>query len=153
MKRSSSGSQSKKNRSRKLVKNRLQIGDSRLSISTHPGNRDTVPKITRSNVGMQNFYADNTSGSRMKQVDGGTFKKEIRPKSDRAKAVYGSRKKAMRKAYMSDGTGTNKKKKSRTTRGSMKLKPRDTNTSGTNSIGQVFSPERPRSRRRKRTLI
>ena len=152
MKRSSRGSERGKSKPR--VRNRLIIGDSKPAYMVRPSAHQSIASttVTRSNKKRLNKQIKALDRP-IKLYDGSTLKREIRPKSDRAKAVYGSRKKAMRKAYMSDGTGTNKKRKARTTRGSMKLKPRDTNTSGTNSIGQVFSPERPRSRRRKRTLI
>ena len=145
MKRSSSGSQSKGNRSRKLVKNRLQIGDSRLSISTHPGNRDTVPKITRSNVGMQNFYADNTSTPRLKQVDGGTFKKEIGAKKKRAADVYGSRNKALAASYRKDKTtGEKLKSKKVAAEGGLTSKKKKTTES---------TKRNPKQRPRNRGLI
>ena len=102
--------------SRKLVKNKLQIGDSRLSMTVQPENRDTVPKINRQNVGAQNMYADKVSSKfkRLQQVDGGSFKREIGAKKQRAAEVYGSRGKALAASFRRDKT-TGKKIKPQAT--------------------------------------
>ena len=100
--------------SRKLVKNRLQIGDSRLTIGVNPDNRDTVPKITEHSVGRMNMYADNTSAKRLSTVDGGIFKKEVKAKGQSAAEVYGSRGKALAASFRRDKT-TGKKIKPQAT--------------------------------------
>ena len=90
-----------------MVKNRLMIGDSKLSHTVHPemkgpGDRySEVNKINRSNLGPQNVlaYETPTRLTRLQQVDGGNYKKEIRAKSPRAAQVYGSRKRALKASY------------------------------------------------------
>ena len=102
-----------KKKGKRMVKNRLMIGDSKLSHTVHPemkgpGDRySEVNKINRSNLGPQNVlaYETPTRLTRLQQVDGGN-KKEIRAKSPRVAQVYGSRKRAL-KAFiakvLSDG--------------------------------------------------
>ena len=111
MKNSSRGSQSRSKGKR--VKNRLMVGDSKLAYTTKPDNRDTVPKLTRSTVGAENFYADQVSSGKKKlqQVDGGKYKRSIKVKSSRAKQVYGSQKKAMDAYYSQSGEQKPVKKK------------------------------------------
>ena len=134
-----------KSSSRKLVKNRLQIGDSRLTIGTKPDNRDTAPKITEHSVGRMNMYADNTSAKRLSTVDGGTFKKEVKAKGQRAAEVYGSRGKALAASFRRDKT-TGKK-----------IKPQPVGEGGlTDRQKQKKGPTggtRPSQRPRKRGLI
>ena len=151
MKRSSRGSE--RGKVKPKVRNKLIIGDSKPAFMVRPEAHQSIASrtVTKSNMKfLNNRLAD--LGGKIRLADGSKFDRNIRATGDRAKAVYGSTKKAMKHVYNID-SGTDKRRKARTTKGSMKVKARDKNTSGTNSIGQVFSPERPRSRRRKRTLI
>ena len=116
------GQKSSRTQSRKLVKNKLMIGDSNLAFATHPNQRSlgsqnaSYNKVNRSNVGIQNFYLKQLPDKlkRVPQVDGGKFKREVAAKKQRAADVYGSRSKALAESYRRDKT-TGKKIKSKKT--------------------------------------
>ena len=127
--------------SRRMVKNKLRIGDSKLSMSVKSDNRAVgsqyadYNKINRSNVGYQNFLADQLPSAlkRIPQVDGGKFKREIGAKKPRAADIYGGRTKALEASYRKD-KATGKRiegseytpKRKRTERGGLKTnKPRN----------------------------
>ena len=106
------GQKSSRTTSRKLVKNRLQIGDSKLTPTVKMENRAVgsqyadYNKVNKSNVGYQNFVADSNNAAlkRMPQVDGGKFKREVKAKGQRAAQVYGSRGKALAASFQRDKT-------------------------------------------------
>lgn len=169
MKRSSRGSE--RSRVKPKVRNKLIIGDPKPAFAVRPAAHQSPESrtVNKSNVKYLNMQLRNARG-KVKLADGTRFDRNVRATGDRAKAVYGSRKKAMKRAYNIDPNtnkptskstrlvsatdpGTDKKRKAKATKGNMTAKPRNTNTSGTNSIGQVFSPERPRSRRRNNTFM
>ncbi len=165
MKRSSRGSE--RSRVKPKVRNRLIIGDPKPAFAVRPAAHQSPESrtVNKSNVKYLNMQLRNAKG-KVRLADGTRFDRNVRATGDRAKAVYGSKRKAMKRAYNIDpntgesirafnttNPGTDKKRKAKATKGNMTAKPRNTNTSGTNSIGQVFSPERPRSLRRKNTFI
>jgi hypothetical protein len=165
MKRSSRGSE--RSRVKPKVRNKLIIGDPKPAFAVRPSAHQSPESrtVTKSNIKSLNMQLRNAKG-KVRLADGTRFDRNVRATGDRAKAVYGSKRKAMKRAYNIDpntgesirafnttNPGTDKKRKAKATKGNMTAKPRNTNTSGTNSIGQVFSPERPRSRRRKNTFI
>jgi hypothetical protein len=108
-------------KSKRYVKNKLQIGDSRPTMGIKPENRAvgsqyaSYNKVNKSNQGISNFYADQSNKS-VKLADGTKFKKEVRARSPRASQVYGNKSKAMKASYektVKDPTktkGTNTKK-------------------------------------------
>ena len=105
------GQKSSRTQSRKLVKNKLQIGDPKLTISVKPENRAvgsqyaSYNKINKSNVGYQNFLADQLpKAKRLPLVDGSKFKKEVKAKGQRATEVYGSRGRALAASFRRDKT-------------------------------------------------
>ena len=136
------GQKSSRTQSRKLVKNKLQIGDPKLSMTVKGDQRAVgsqyadYNKINRSNVGYQNFLSDQLSSKvkRIPQVDGGKFKREIAAKKPRAAEIYGGRTKALEASYRKD-KATGKRiegseytpKRKRTERGGLKTtsKPRN----------------------------
>lgn len=112
-----------------------------------------LPRLEANDVKRANFYIDRFKPkTTIRLADGSKFKRKVRAKGDRAAKVYGSTRKAMRQSFVTDPV-TGKKKKAKVSGNNVTFKVKDRNTSGTNSIGQVFSPERPRSRRRKDTFI
>ena len=169
MKRSSRGSE--RSREKPKVRNKLIIGDPKPAFAVRPAVHQSPESrtVNKSNIKYLNKQLSRAEG-KVRLSDGTRFDRNVRATGDRAKAVYGSKRKAMKRAYNIDpntgksiskstrlvsttNPGTDKKRKAKATKGNMTAKPRNTNTSGTNSIGQVFSPERPRSRRRKNTFI
>ena len=147
------GQKSSRKQSRKLVKNKLQIGDSKLTHTVKMDNRGVgsqyadYNKINKSNVGMQNFYADsnNPGLKRLPQVDGGKFKREVKAKGQRATEVYGSRGRALAASFRRDKTTGEK------------IKAKPTETGGlTDRQKKNKGPSggtRPSQRPRKRGLI
>ena len=119
--------------SRRLVKNKLRIGDAKLTATVRNDQRAVgsqyadYNKINKSNVGLQNFYADALpKAKRQPLVDGTKFKKEIKAKGQRAAEVYGSRSKALANSYRRDKTTGEKIKPKKTERGGLKTnKPRN----------------------------
>ena len=115
------GSQSQGKKSRRLVKNRVMIGDARLNIGVKPENRGSVPRATRSSAASDNFLASMTSKKvrKLGRTDGTNFNKQIGAKKQRATQVYGSRKNALKASYRIDkmtrekipGSGYKEKKK------------------------------------------
>ena len=154
MKRSSRGS--KKNKMKPRVKNRLTMGDYKPAMMLRDESKaqgNALPRLEANDVKRANFYIDRTKpNTTIRLADGSKFKRKVRAKGDRAAKVYGSTRKAMRQSFVTDPV-TGKKKKAKVSGNNVTFKVKDRNTSGTNSIGQVFSPERPRSRRRKDTFI
>tara|TARA_Y100000401_G_scaffold3300_1_gene2355 strand:+ start:5150 stop:5662 length:513 start_codon:yes stop_codon:yes gene_type:complete len=169
MKRSSRGSE--RSREKPKVRNKLIIGDPKPAFAVRPAVHQSPESrtVNKSNIKYLNKQLSRAEG-KVRLSDGTRFDRNVRATGDRAKAVYGSKRKAMKRVYNIDpntnkstskstklvsttNPGTDKKRKAKATKGNMTIKPRNTNTSGTNSIGQVFSPERPRSRRRKNTFI
>ena len=152
MKNSSRGSQSRSKSKR--VKNRLMVGDSKLSYTTKPDNRDTVPKLTRSNVGPENFYADQVSSGKKKlqQVDGGKFKRSIKVKSQRAAQVYGSKKKAMDAYYKQSGE-TRPKKKTAPAKKQTGGLTRNLSAKPGTAANPIMGPSGRRSNRARRSFI
>ena len=119
MKGSSRGSQSGSNRkTKRYVKNKLQIGDSRPNIMTKPEGRSTQMRLTAGTAAAANHLIDQTAPGQkeIKMQDGSKFKKEVRARSPQAITAYGSKKKAMKNSYektVRDPTklkGTNTKK-------------------------------------------
>ena len=103
------GQRGSRKQSRRLVKNKLRIGDSKLTTSVKLDNRGvgsqyaSYNKINKSNVGYQNFLASRLpAAKRLPQVDGSKFKQEIGAKKQRAADIYGSRKKALKVSYRRD---------------------------------------------------
>ena len=119
MKGSSRGSQSGSNlKTKRYVKNKLQIGDSRPNIMTKPEGRSTQMRLTAGTAAAANHLIDQTAPGQkeIKMQDGSKFKKEVRARSPQAVTAYGSKKKAMKNSYektVRDPTklkGTNTKK-------------------------------------------
>lgn len=154
MKRSSRGS--KKNKMKPRVKNRLTMGDYKPAMMLRDQSKaqgNTLPRLEANEVKRANFYIDRAKPkTTIRLADGSKFKRKVRAKGDRAAKVYGSTRKALRQSFVTDPV-TGKKKKAKVSGNNVTFKVKDRNTTGTNSIGQVFSPERPRSRRRKDTFI
>ena len=114
---------------------------------------NTSPRLEANEVKRANFYIDRAKPkTTIRLADGSKFKRKVRAKGDRAAKVYGSARKALRQSFVTDPV-TGKKKKAKVSGNNVTFKVKDRNTSGTNSIGQVFSPERPRSRRRNNTFM
>ena len=147
------GQKSSRKQSRKLVKNKLQIGDAKLTPTVKMDNRAVgsqyadYNKVNRSNVGYQNFVADsnNPGLKRMPQVDGGKFKREVKAKGQRATEVYGSRGRALAASFRRDKTTGEKIKPQAVGKGGLTDKRKENKgpSGGT----------RPSQRPRKRGLI
>lgn len=113
-------------------------------MTVRPDNRDTVPKINRQSVGAQNMYADKVSSKfkRLQQVDGGSFKREIGAKKQRAAEVYGSRGKALAASFRRDKTTGKKIKAQPTAEGGLTDKQKPNKGPG----GGMRPSQRPRKR-------
>ena len=119
MKPSSRTSQSSSGlKSKRYVKNQLQIGDARPDAMTKPDGRSSSVRLTSSSVGAANHlisqFPDAAKSFRLQ--DGSSLKREIRTKNPRAAAIYGNPKKVKSNSYektVKDPTktkGTNTKK-------------------------------------------
>ena len=119
MKGSSRGSQASSGRkTKRYVKNKLQIGDSRPNIMSKPDSRSTQMRLTAGTAAAANHLIDQTAPGlkEVKMQDGSRFKKEVRARSPQAISAYGTKRKAMKNSYekeVRDPTklkGTNTKK-------------------------------------------
>ena len=88
-------------KTKKYVKNKLMIGDSRPNIMSKPDSRSTQMRLTAGTAAAANHLIDQTAKGtkRIKMQDGGSFKKEVRARSPQAAKVYGNTKKAMKASY------------------------------------------------------
>ena len=104
MRSSSKGSQSQGKKSRRLVKNKVMIGDARLNMGVKLENRDMVPRATRTTASSDNYLASQVPDKfrKLGRTDGTNFNREIGAKKPRAAQVYGSRKKALKASYRID---------------------------------------------------
>ena len=159
-------SQSQGKKSRRLVKNKVMIGDSKLRGTVKPemrgpGDRySSTNTVNRSNKKWQQLYADNSPGNKQKRVDGSNYNKEVGAKKPRATSVYGSRKKALKASYRKDkmtckvieGSKYKEKKKPAPKQtGGLISRPKGKAGSATNPI--IGSAGRPASKRRTSGLI
>ena len=160
MKPSSRTSQRPANSTRRVVKNKVQIGDSKFAGTVKPDARGAYSTVNAGNQKFQQYYADNTKQKRLGRVDRSGYNKEVRAKGPRAAQVYGSRKAALKASYRNDRTtgqripGSEYKPKKKRTADTVKAAPKRTRTS--QGIGTMANPiigRDGRSARSKSTLI
>ena len=100
--RGSQGSNRSQLKTKKYVKNRYKIGDAAWYGSRSMENRGSGRIETKSQAKRNTVYSDaiqrTTKNQPLKGQDG-SFKKEVRAKSQRAADVYGSKRKAMKNSY------------------------------------------------------
>jgi len=92
---------------RRLVKNKVMPGDSRLNMTVKPENRNFNLRATASSAASDNYYLSQIPDkfSKVKSLgtlDGSGFKREIGAKKNRAAQVYGSTKAALKVSYRKD---------------------------------------------------
>ena len=150
---------SQRTKSRRLVKNKVMIGDARLNAGIKPDARGAAPRVSAGSVARENHLASQfpDKAKRLGRTDGTKFKREIAAKKNRATQVYGSRKAALKASYRKDKTtgqrieGSEykpKKKKTSMTKPAVKRQ-----TGGLGTMSNPIIGSDGRSARNKKNLI
>ena len=96
------------NSTRRVVKNKVVLGDARLNMGVKPENRGAVPRVGPSNLKSENYLLqqipDKYRRKRVGRTDGTKMAQEIGAKKPRAAQVYGGKKKALEASYRLDRT-------------------------------------------------